>query len=896
MVSGIDRDSIVEQMTLGTRTKIANQQKQYTKLQWKQEAYRSLSDKIIDWQDKYASYSSSSSLKDSYTFAKNVITLHGKEDSTQFVKATGTSQFVDNVAIAGVKQLATSSVQQSGKHVSANGLQTGLKSLDQKFFSSNLEGSRLTFGVETTDENGNVSYVNSVTFTFSGSYTVEDGGKTTTKTLDYNFKNADGSVNETKLNALITGLNEALKSAKLQTGPGKDIDISDRVTFINDGGKIKLEGKDGSSEFGENIKIDHLSSALKALGFDDAQLTDDEKKKGIDISTFNDHRSASTFGDTAISEGKALDALTGQKLTFKYDGSQKDITMITEAEKAIMEDPAKLKEALKEQIGQAKLDELVASGSDLQMEYLKNNLQKRLDQAFGKDAVTARIGQDGLTFTTKDDSTVSVTSDDNDMLRNLGIQNGASTKVNLNGTLNQASIRGNYGADDPLELEINGVKIEGLTGKSTISDILSKINDNKEVGVKATYVESTGCFMLVSSETGAGRQITLDSALARDLFGEKDAAGNYIEKGGFTEGQNAIIDVNYGNGTTVTLNRASNTFDLEGLSVTVSGVFGGEWDENLALKKPFASEPAEPTDKTDSAAIEKYEKDKIAWDDFNAAVADLQKKYGEKNVIFDEDGNVTNVWKGNASGAVTFSAKADVDGVTEKVKSFIEDFNALVTEINKQVTTRPDSDYEPLTDEQRDEMDETSIENWEKKAKEGLLYGDSAIRDLSTDVQSIFVKMMNNGASYEDLKKIGITYSEDYTDGGTLVFDEATFRSAMESDPDLVSNIFTGGGNVSKGMIDTIYGTLSPYATRYASDNNGKSYGSLIDIAGSEKKPTTLIKNQIYEQLKQMQETIDSLKDRLSTEEQRYINQFTTMESLINKFNTQSSYLSQITG
>ena len=92
MVSGIDRDSLVEQMTLGTRTKIANQKKQYTKLQWKQEAYRSLSDKIIDWQDKYASYSSSSSLKDSYTFAKNVITLHGKEESTQFVKATGTSQ------------------------------------------------------------------------------------------------------------------------------------------------------------------------------------------------------------------------------------------------------------------------------------------------------------------------------------------------------------------------------------------------------------------------------------------------------------------------------------------------------------------------------------------------------------------------------------------------------------------------------------------------------------------------------------------------------------------------------------------------------------------------------------------------------------------------------------
>ena len=71
MVSGIDRDSIIEAMTLSTQTKIANQQKLYTKLQWKQEAYRSISDKIIDWADKYASYSSTSSLLDASTFARS---------------------------------------------------------------------------------------------------------------------------------------------------------------------------------------------------------------------------------------------------------------------------------------------------------------------------------------------------------------------------------------------------------------------------------------------------------------------------------------------------------------------------------------------------------------------------------------------------------------------------------------------------------------------------------------------------------------------------------------------------------------------------------------------------------------------------------------------------------
>ena len=45
MASGIDRDAIIEQMTLGTTTKINNQEKAITKLEWKQEAYRGVSDK-----------------------------------------------------------------------------------------------------------------------------------------------------------------------------------------------------------------------------------------------------------------------------------------------------------------------------------------------------------------------------------------------------------------------------------------------------------------------------------------------------------------------------------------------------------------------------------------------------------------------------------------------------------------------------------------------------------------------------------------------------------------------------------------------------------------------------------------------------------------------------------
>ena len=68
--------------------------------------------------------------------------------------------------------------------------------------------------------------------------------------------------------------------------------------------------------------------------------------------------------------------------------------------------------------------------------------------------------------------------------------------------------------------------------------------------------------------------------------------------------------------------------------------------------------------------------------------------------------------------------------------SLIHIYNEMIKEVNTQITTRPDKSYGPLTEEQKEEMSEKSIENWEKKAKEGLLYNDSTMRALSMDLQS----------------------------------------------------------------------------------------------------------------------------------------------------------------
>lgn len=832
MATGIDRDAIIEQMTLGTNTKIKNQESAITKLEWKQEAFRSISDKIIDLTDNYISYSSGANLGNPGFFAKNIISLHGKENSTRFVTATGSSELINNVSIQAVKQLASASVQKSAARTEKE-LQFSMNDLNAITYESNLKGTKLEFGIYDEKE----GWQGSASFTFPDSYTVGEGDDKKTVTIDYSVKDEAG------IKQLVEDLNKALENSDVKIG---DKEIKEAIKFKYDetSKKISLVDKDGN-DFGKDATIGGYgiktsSSALSALGY-----TGDKKDPTMTLDSFNAGVSKD-FYDSAITEKTNLDYLAGKKVTFNYDGNKKDIELITKEEaahlKSIMEDTTKTE------------DEKKAA----QMEYWQGKLQERLDKNFGgattsadgkvTNGIQVKIGANGgLSFATKADSSVAITTNDATVLKTLGIGNGESNKVNMSGKLNQSGLGIDINEEDASGekvykdgLVINGVTIGGIDANTSISTILSKINSSK-AGVKATYVSATGQFMLVSNETGAGRDIKLDSKLAQDLFGSYNADGSR-NMDDFVEGKNSIVDISYGNGVTVQMERASNTFNLEGLNVTVSGIFGGEWQK-------------------------------------------------------DENGNNVK-WIEDTSGSVTFSAKADVDKVTETVKKFFEEFNTLVSEVNTQITTRPDSSYGPLTDEQMEEMSEKSIENWEKKAKAGLLYNDSTMRELSMDIQSIFTKMMSNGASYDDLKEMGITYSEDYLDGGKLVFDETAFKTAMENDPEKVANVFTGGGNVDKGMVKILDETFTPYATRYASKNqvgnSQGSYGRLIEEAGSEKVPTSILKNQIYKDIQTKKDLIAQLQTKLKTEQDRYISMFTTMETMINQMNSQSSWLSQL--
>ena len=452
---------------------------------------------------------------------------------------------------------------------------------------SKLEGTKLTFGTYNTVDS---RFTDAVSFTFPSSYTVEENGKKVTKEIDYTAAP----------DKVVEQLNEALKSQQFMSDKAGTSGIE--FKYDSSTKKISIEQTANITDAGKNYAIKGSSSALEALGFDKSKLSEDEIKNGVTLNEFKS--SVGSFENAYVKREKLKDYLVGKSITVTFGGQTKTIELIKDSEK----------------------------DSINTLEDLKKTVQSRLDKAFGSGKVTADTTDGKLSFKPVNASdTLTVNADSKEVRKVLGIEANQSNKMSLDASLYYN--REQLGFDKNLteeqfakELEnftINGVKLEGITKDTTVNQLINMINDNEEMGVRASYMENTNQFVLTAKDTGSGRQIKLDGA-ADKIFGINGGNGRS------EDGKDAEILVSYGNGIERTITSSSNTFELEGLTVTVSNTFG-----------------------------------------------------------IDEKGNYTK----DASQAVTFSASANTEAVTEQVKKFIEAYNELIKDVNTQLTTKPNSSY-----------------------------------------------------------------------------------------------------------------------------------------------------------------------------------------------------------
>lgn len=883
LASGMDTESMIENAVSGIKKKIQGLQQKQTKVQWKQDAYRSILDKMIALNRKYTSYTSSTNLFSASFFNKAVKTTTAGKFSDA-VTATGRTN--SDVRINSIKQLATSASYKTD--VASNDIfsQLGLTANKDGIITAGKE-LNLTEDVEVG--------------ALSGSMTLTYGDNSVY--LSFGEKDVYHSREE-----LVEGIRDKLSEAMVRTGSGDYVKASDRIDVKLEGDKITFADK---TTGGNAVYVSSIDKALqRKLNMDDA---------GEDTNSFK-----ISNPDSLIDKKDPAAYLSDKTLNVTFNGKSKTIDLgdlKTAVDKAW---DKKLTEWEADNPGQTITDDQKKKlrGEALQ-KTLEDTIQKGLDKEFGAGKITANLTAtaDGsaarLSFQTHSSGdTLSVTSSASKVL-GMG-EDGVSSYLNTNTKLKD--IFGDkfhdmtedefkeYAKNNPEDVKRRGLTLQKIKDDAgnetvqvvdkdgvvqrnklsltingetmsfdedtTIEGMMSQINSNKDAGVNISYSKLTNQFSIKGTETGKNSKIAMSGDLAGifgfttdgnvkfgdkefDLNKEADLEALKNEKV-FFAGQDAEFNVTI-NGQNMNMKRASNSVDFDGMTVTLNKTFEGRVDaDGNVLTNPDESDPTK--------------------------------------------------WDPNKSDPITFKTESDSDKIIDAIQSFVNDYNAMVTEIRNQYSTMPaekssssHTRYEPLTDADRESMSESAIEAYEEKAKQGILFGETELSSLHSALRNAItgISMDMNASSAESaefsrmLQKIGLStkYSSGLT---TLELDTEKLRKTIEEDPDAVRDAFVQtkeNGASTDGLMQRIQKVVNQYA-----NTSSGSPGILVQRAGSQYAPTSVNNNALQDQYNSYAEQIEKLQSKMADRIDYYTRQFTALEQMMVQMNSQSSAMAGLMG
>lgn len=238
---------------------------------------------------------------------------------------------------------------------------------------------------------------------------------------------------------------------------------------------------------------------------------------------------------------------------------------------------------------------------------------------------------------------------------------------------------------------------------------------------------------------------------------------------------------------------------------------------------------------------------------------------------------------------ITFDVTNNADEVVAKFKEFINDYNEIISLISSKTSEKPDRDYQPLTPDQQEEMEKEEIEDWTTQAKKGILYGDNNMNNLLRKMRTSMTG--STSVSSLSLSSIGVS-SATMDTSGKLILDESKFKEKLLENPEEIASLFSATTSAQNGtsglavqMREILVSNVGAYGTT----------GILINEAGLDSGMTS-DQNNISEKIKDYDDKLDELKDKMEEERERYWNKFSSLEKTLNNLNTQSSWFTDMMG
>ena len=236
----------------------------------------------------------------------------------------------------------------------------------------------------------------------------------------------------------------------------------------------------------------------------------------------------------------------------------------------------------------------------------------------------------------------------------------------------------------------------------------------------------------------------------------------------------------------------------------------------------------------------------------------------------------------NGTSAV-INVSQDTDEIIDKVKSFITDYNKLLSSLYEKYDEKPNSDYKPLTQSQKDSMKDEQIEKWEAKAKSGLLYHDQTLGKIIRNLRSA----ISDSVELDDGSSVSVFSIGISTTGlkGQLQLDEDKLKKALANDPDMVYKVFAvlpeDQEQWSTSSKIGVAQRLGDVFTNSAKSIKNRA-GTTSDIT-EDSDLNTLLRN--------LQTRMSNFKKMMNSFEDALYKKYDTMESTLARLSTQMNYI-----
>lgn len=921
MNSGLDTESIINALTANSKLKITKQERQLLKYKATQDAYRDVISKMQNIQKKYFDIlSKKTNLKGSTMWSQFASkTLVGGEEKK--IAGVNVTTSINSVA-ANYKVKVNNTATQS--KLKGTSLSSGAK-LDMAQFS---DGGSYGMTVTVGDTTKNISF---------------EGGASADETLSNINEALTDAFGESNASSAINGSEQGMVyvdgSGKFVSRAGKGITVSGVGTMTSTA-SLDLAGvKAGNNSIAVRVGEEVINLSFQTIEngyFDEIfdengdikeNLTTEQKAKAdlyeqvkedyIEMKKFEEYeawKASATDDDKAALKADAFaKASQAQKEKFldKYLNSEyvKYANELPEGQDQLNFDEWKAANYAEEEgntlydgfcdyyYDKTELtDEQIAERDTKVNDYLQAEYTKYTEGGGADDYDTWKAGVMADTegdvykgykevydsvkpeegFELDEDLWSKATYDEYESYKEL---KGAVTSESVENSLtnndlvahyNQTSLNNSIGAAETASGIKLAVEVNGDTATITAAD---KDGNAKEVSVTAA-LGSANNFGAVEAKNSIS-QIS-NSTLLSDMGLTADADGNYnftingvdFSFKGDTNVKDMMRSVNASDaGVKLSYSSLENSFTITssdyGVNSKIELSDGGEG----LLSAMGLTAGAEYTQGTNLEV------------EINGQVLE-----SDGNTI-EADGTTFTFTGVEAGTEFDVEVSKDNSAIAETVKSFVEEYNKLIEDVYKYLEEEPDEDYYFLADQDKEDLalSEKQEEQWEEKAKKGLLYHDSTISSVMSKLRvSLMGGIKAADGSVISLSSIGIKTSSDYQEHGKLILDEDALNAAIEEYGDDISKLFSDEENGVMVKFDE--------ALESAIGTTGDK-GTLINKAGLATGSSST-DNFIYDQMKRITSKISRLESRYENEQNRLWKKYSAMESMLAQLNSQQSSFS----